>query len=178
MDVLFSNALQGWGNFYFMMGGASAGLMGLMFVALSLGTHLVNDETLSSFPTFVTPNIIYFVSVLLIAALMLVPDSTAVGTGLFLLGGGALGLIRASRLARRLIRMNNEQQIFNRWQRLWLIISPITGYILIPIAGLGFLGGQWALAFLGIWLASVLLMLCAIANTWSLMLWIIEQGKR
>ena len=61
MTDLFIDTLHSWQNFYFMIGGASAGLMGLMFVALSLGTHLVNDETISSVGAFVTPSIIYFV---------------------------------------------------------------------------------------------------------------------
>lgn len=60
MADVFTDTLHSWQNFYFMIGGASAGLMGLMFVALSLGTHLVNDETRASFPAFVTPSIIYF----------------------------------------------------------------------------------------------------------------------
>lgn len=41
----FTETLRSWHNFYFMTGGATATLVGLMFVALSLGRHLVSEET-------------------------------------------------------------------------------------------------------------------------------------
>jgi hypothetical protein len=51
MPDAFVDTLQSWQNFYFMIGGASAGLIGLMFVALSLGMRLLSDNTRQSFTT-------------------------------------------------------------------------------------------------------------------------------
>ena len=85
--------------------------------------------------------------------------------------------MRTSQHARHLIRVNNEHQDFNRWDWLWSIIAPLLGYSLIVLAGLLFMFDQWSLAFMVIWLATLTLLLCAIANTWSLVLWIIEQGR-
>jgi hypothetical protein len=48
-------------------------------------------------------------------------------------------------------------------------------YALILLGGIGV--NQWSLAFIGVWLASIFLLLCAIANTWSLVIWIIGQGR-
>lgn len=177
MTDAFIDALRSWQNFYFMIGGASAGLMGLMFVALSLGTHLVNDETRASFPAFVTPSILYFVSVLLVAGVMLVPSYTPLTLGLMLFVGGAAGLGRTIRHVLQIIRVAIQNRDFNLVDWLAQIILPVVGYALVLIAGLGFTGNQWSPAFMGLWLAALLLLICAIANTWGLVIWIVEQGR-
>src|SRR5262245_39721969 len=103
MTDSFMDTLRSWQNFYFMIGGASAALIGLMFVALSLGVHLVNDEVKANFPAFVTPSIVYFVSALLLAGIMLVPVYTPMGLGVILFLSGTAGAVRASQHIRHLI---------------------------------------------------------------------------
>src|SRR5882672_3331039 len=87
MTDVFNETLHGWQNFYFMAGGAAATLLGLMFVALSMGTHLITDEVRQEIDTFTSPSIFYFVSVLLLACVMLYPMISAVVLGMLLLGG-------------------------------------------------------------------------------------------
>src|SRR5690349_6600991 len=99
MTDSFNEALSGWQNFYFMIGGASATLAGLMFVALSLGQHLITEQTKTQMKIFATPSVIYFVSVLLLAGMMLVPIFTPVWMALVLFLSGGYGLLRVSRLA-------------------------------------------------------------------------------
>src|SRR5262245_38044229 len=102
MDA-FTETLRSWQNFYFMAGGAAAALMGLMFVALSLGTHLVSETTVANIGTFVTPSIIYFVSALLLACVMLVPTYTPPGLALIVFSGGIFGMIIILPIVWRLI---------------------------------------------------------------------------
>src|SRR4051794_22539365 len=90
----FNEALRGWQNFYFMMGGAAATLAGLMFVALSLGQHLIGETTRDQMKVFAMPSIIYFVSVLLLAGVMLVPIFSPVGIAVVLFVSGGYGLLR------------------------------------------------------------------------------------
>ena len=59
IDESFTETLQTWQNFYFMIFGVVQRLLGLMFVALSLGMHLVSDETREEFEIFVTPSVVY-----------------------------------------------------------------------------------------------------------------------
>ncbi|WP_139293627.1 hypothetical protein, partial [Escherichia coli] len=87
MDA-FSEMLHGWQNYYFMAGGAAATLVGLMFVALSMATHLISDETSESMKYFVTPSIFYFASVLLLSCAMLVPTHSPASLAVILLFGG------------------------------------------------------------------------------------------
>jgi hypothetical protein len=177
MTDVFNEALRSWQSFYFMAGGASAGLTGLMFVALSLGTHLINDRTRENFKIFVTPSIFYFVSVLLLACVMLVPTFSQMGLAAILLLGGIVGLARTFPAVIRLVRTAKQHQDFDLWDYLTQIIWPVASYALILLAALGFVLDQWSLACIGLWLATIFLLICAISNTWSIVIWIIEQPQ-
>jgi hypothetical protein len=177
MTTVFVDTLRSWQNFYFMSGGASAGLLGLMFVALSLGMHLVNDQTREDMHTFVTPSIVYFVSVLLTCCLMLVPDHTPSALALIFFSGGLVGLVRTLPYVRQLIQAANQHGDFEHADWLSQIILPVLSYALIVLAAICFAVGQWSLAFMGVWLTTILLLVCGIMNTWSLVIWIIEQRK-
>jgi hypothetical protein len=177
MAADFTETLHSWQNFYFMAGGASAGLIGLMLVALSLGLHLVTDQTRSQIEAFATPSVIYFVSALLIACAMLVPDYAPPVLGALFLAGGAVGLLRASSHIRMLIRAAIQHQDFTGWDWLSQVILPVLSYALLIVTGLGFLIEQYPLAFGGVCLSMILLLIAAIANTWSLVIWIIEQPR-
>jgi hypothetical protein len=173
----FTETLQTWQNFYFMIGGVVAALLGLMFVALSLGMHLVSDETREEFEIFVTPSVVYFVSALLVACVMLMPAMTPVGLAVVLFLGGGLGFTRGAKYARLLSQAARRHQDFELVDWLSNVIMPVGGYALILVAALCFAITQWSLAFFAIWLATIFLLLSAITNTWNLVIWILEQRK-
>ncbi|MBZ0282735.1 MAG: hypothetical protein K8L97_18480 [Anaerolineae bacterium] len=174
MDA-FIEMLRSWQNYYFMAGGAAAGLLGLMFVAMSLGMHLVSDDTREDIKTFVTPSVFYFVSALLISCAMLVPTYAPPALGLILLVGGVIGLVRTVRHVRGLIQAAREHQDFTVADWLAQIVGPVVSYTVILASGVCFFVDQWSIGFMSLWLADVIVLVCAIANTWSLVMWIIEQ---
>lgn len=177
MDA-FSETLHGWQNYYFMAGGAAATLVGLMFVALSMATHLISDETSESMKHFVTPSIFYFASVLLLSCTMLVPTHTPTSLALILLLGGGFGLYTAWGYARRLIEAARTYQDFDLPEWLSQVIAPLLNYVLIVSAAVLLFLDQWSWALMGLWAASVMLLLSAIANTWSMVRWIVDQRTR
>jgi hypothetical protein len=171
----FNETLHGWQNFYFMAGGAAATLVGLMFVAISLGLPLINEETVTEIENFVSPSIIYFVSVLLLACLMLVPVYSPLVFAILLIFGGTVGLVRISASIRGLIAAARRHQDFDTNEWLMQVIFPVGGYALLIISGLGFIIQGGSLWFLGIALPAVMLLIAGIGNTWSMVLWIIEH---
>jgi len=61
-------AFRAWQNFYLLTGATAATLTGLVFVAASLGANLKNSaQVTSGIPIFVTPTVIHFTTVLLVA---------------------------------------------------------------------------------------------------------------
>ncbi len=155
MNTDFTATLHGWQNFYFMVGGASAGLIGLMFVALSLGIHLVNAQTLTQMEAFATPSVLYFASTLLIACAMLVPDFIPLYLGVILFLGGIAGLLRSRSHIRQLVRVAIQYRDFTLWDWLSQIIFPALSYVLLLVGGIGFVVEQGSLALTGVWTASI-----------------------
>jgi len=175
MTDAFLETLHSWQNFYFMIGGAAAGLIGLMFVALSLGMQIIRDVPQEESRAFATPSVIYFVTVLLIAAIMLVPASEPMILGLLLLVTAGIGCFNMFRRWRKLLDSAIRHQDFLLSDWLAQIIGPILTYVLLIIAAFCFMIGQWPLAFGTLWSASIFTMLAAISNTWALVVWIIEH---
>jgi hypothetical protein len=65
--------LGAWHNFYLLLGTAAATLTGLMFIVVSLGPRLIATHTATGVRAFVTPTVMYFTTVLVVAALMTIP---------------------------------------------------------------------------------------------------------
>jgi hypothetical protein len=177
MPTSFTETLHSWQNFYFMIGGVAAALLGLMFVAVSLGMHLPNQSTSEGIDTFTTPNIVYFVSVILIASVMLIPDYTVTLFYAILLIGMALGLGLAIYFVRRLYLAGLRNQDFNKEDWFWLCIMPIVSYIVLLVAAICFAVGQWSIAFTILFAGTLSLLMTAIANTWGLVIWIIYARR-
>lgn len=177
MTDVFNEALHSWQNFYFMIGGVAATLIGLMFVTLSLGMHLISKDTKAEMQVFVTPSIVYFVSALLIASVILVPILTPPMLALTLFVGGVVGLGRTAQYARKLTQIAKRHQDFETGDWLGQVILPIINYGLLVLTALLFAVDQWSMALTGLWLTSILLLVCAISNTWSLVIWIIDQRE-
>jgi len=93
----FSGVVAEWHEFYVMMGTASATLMGLLFVSLSLNAHIKSGEENAGFRVLAVHTFSNFLFVLLIAVIFLIPLQSPLGLGLPLLFMGAGGLFGSSR---------------------------------------------------------------------------------
>jgi hypothetical protein len=168
--------LRDWQNFYFMIGGASAGLIGLMFVAISLGSHLVNTQTAEDMRIYVNPSLFHFVTVLVTACVMLVPVHTIASLSI-ILGLVCLAGLRQSMDVLKRMRRRNADAIDEDNHFLWHAVLPTLGYV----AGCVSTGGiaittlfPWLIGFA---LMVTILIVCAIRNVWVLVLWIAKQGR-
>jgi hypothetical protein len=175
-DALTETLLR-WQNFYFMLGGAAAALLGLMFVAITLVMNLLNDENKSTFDTYTTPNIVYFASVILIASLMLVPVYTLPVFYAVVLIGGALGLGLAIFFVRRATLTALRAGNFNREDWFWICIMPIVSYVLLAMAAICLGTGLWPAGFSILPLGTLSLLVTAIANTWGIVIFVIYARR-
>lgn len=178
MNETFIDTLHSWNNFYFMIGGSAAGLVGLMFVALSLGMSIVKQTSDADFKLFVSPNMLYFVSVLIISGLMLIPDHSQQGLALFLFIVGVVCIVPALKAAYGLANVARRAGDFNLGDYLCEIVFPGVAYALLMLSAIVFATDQWRLAFTGLWIAVLLLLVSAIFNTYSLVIWIFDQHKQ
>src|SRR5215207_4105134 len=100
---IFIETLDSWESYYFMLGGAAAALIGLMLVALSLGIRIVSKTTIADIKAFATPSVLYFVWVLMLSAVMLVPAKSPTFLVVILFPSGIIGLVWSFPYIRRLI---------------------------------------------------------------------------
>src|SRR5258705_4381096 len=73
METSAHSVLSLWESFYVIVGSSGAGLTGLMFVVITLAADSTVPRTPETLNAFGTPNVIHFVAVLLIAAVLSAP---------------------------------------------------------------------------------------------------------
>jgi hypothetical protein len=84
---------HGWDNFFMMAGTAAATLVGLLFVALTLGANLSTPRGLYGTRTFLTPTLLHFAAVLYQCLLVLAPWPSAWPLGIVLGLCGSAGFV-------------------------------------------------------------------------------------
>lgn len=174
MTDSFVQALHDWQNFYFMIGTASATLIGLMFVAVSLGADMPSARDLTGVNTFVTPILIHFISVLAIAGIMLVPTMRLASLDMTLLVVGTLFTLYSIWVGWQFMRHPSSGN-YTRSDWKWYVIFPVVGDGLVVLTGLWLYmtGTTEALNLLAV--AAAILLVVSLRNTWDLMLWIAQN---
>lgn len=172
----FIQILRDWQTFYFMIGGATATLIGLMFVAVSLGADLPAATDASGISAFVTPMLIHFGSVLALSAVMLVPTFRQMSLGIALVVIGVLFTIY-SLWVRRLFILHPSSENYTHSDWKWYVYFPIVGDGLVILTGLWLLSGTAdGLNLLAV--AVVILLVVSVRNTWDLMMWIAQYRQK
>jgi hypothetical protein len=126
--------LEGWENFYVIVGSSAGALIGLQFVVITLiaGTPLARGVTQGG-AAFSTPSIVHYQIVLLLSAAVSVPwegiTAIAVIFGLTGLFGTGYSLI----VARRMRTQKLYQPVFEDW--LFHALLPLAAYLAVAAAG-------------------------------------------
>jgi len=94
------DALQGWHEFYELIGSAAAALLGAMFVVASIGSGFLTQDRAGEVRLFLTPTVVQLSTVLFGCVLALVPSlgwkslSVMFGLGGLLAGIGGFFYLR------------------------------------------------------------------------------------
>jgi hypothetical protein len=160
-----------WENFYLLIGGAAATLVGLMFVAISLGAGQITKQAVPALRTFVSPTLIHFIYILVTASVVLIPTVTRTLVGILLLSVGFISLVLALTRIPFMRQQHREQSIdLHDWA--WHLLAPLASYLLFVGTGIGLLRGISG-ALNGLALASVLLLVAGIRNAWDTVVYLI-----
>ena len=163
---------QDWHDFFVLLGTASATLVGLMFVAASVGTRIFKEENRPALEVFLGPTVAHFTSVLVICILSLVPShSWLTFAGLIALVG-LCGLLYSANVSVQLIRRGFEVDAVDR---LFYALLPVLGYLLVLLAA-AFLFTQLDFGFNVEAAALIALLLAGIRNAWDMTLWIVIKA--
>jgi len=169
MNPPVAELIRAWHDFYTLIGTASATLVGLMFVAASIGATIFNDNNRAGMEAFISPTVVHFSACLLMSLVFMVPSHTWWSLGLSLAAGGLIGLGYCGRVW--LVMFVRRKFNVDLVDRLFYALIPVLGYVLVLIAA--------AMAFMRtnavaecIAAALLVLLVAGIRNAWDMMMWI------
>jgi hypothetical protein len=132
MPASLSELLHDWHDFYVLAGSASATLTGLMFVAASIGSSILNEEHRAPTNAFLTPTVVHFAAVLFVCLLVTIPNQSWRTLGGLLGAGGLGGSIYCGRIVvQMMIRGTFDLDLIDR---LFYAPIPCLGYLLVLIS--------------------------------------------
>lgn len=166
---------EGWENFFLMVGGAAAVLIGLIYVVISLMHDRPRSSVLAGSRLYMGPIVLGVSFVLILSAAALTPGITsgwyAAIAGVVALWGLARGIMSIAGLSGL---VGKEREV--HWTDTWFYgIFPSLLYLAMGAVALAFWQG-WSWAHYG--LAAVLTagLLLAIRNEWDLITWIAPRA--
>ena len=153
MDT-FANVIEGWHDFYMMVGAAASTLVGLLFVSLSLNVDVITHEANAHLRELAIQTFTNFLNVIMLSVLFLIPSQDPLGLGLPLLAvsGWQLYVTVSHFLKTRRVRA-----------------IPALCYLAMMIIAVSVLLGQTSSLY---WLVPVMITLIigASSNSWNLLL--------
>jgi uncharacterized membrane protein len=170
MHSPLAELLHAWHDFYLLVGTASATLVGLMFVAASIGANLFTEKNREGMRAFISPTVVHFGAILLICIVAAIPSQTWRSLGGVLLVGSATGIIYSARLWVQLfVRRSFDVDVVDR---MFYALIPVLGYLLVlTSACLLLVQSAWSLDVLAAGL--IILLLAGLRNGWDMTIWIV-----
>jgi hypothetical protein len=168
---------QGWDNFYLMTGSAAAGLIGLLFVVVTLTQGRDRSQAMRGVSIYMTPTVLNFAVVLSTSAVATAPG-LAVPVMAAVLGAGVLvGLGNAvwACVAMRRPPPGSEPP---HWSDFWLYgAAPAMIYLGLLATDVAlWMQADWAVDAMAALLLALLLL--GIRNAWDLVTWMAPQRNK
>jgi hypothetical protein len=163
-ESLASTLLTRWENFYVIVGSAAAALTGLQFVVIALVAQTRLRTANGGVDAFSTPTIVYFTTVMLLAAILCAPWGGLAIVAALIAVWGAAGVGYAGLVARRATRQTQYRLVLEDW--IWHIVLPLAAHAMLLTAGLT-LPRQPAGALFIVATAALLLLIIGIHNAWD-----------
>jgi hypothetical protein len=173
MPGTLTQLLREWHDFYVLVGTASATLVGLMFVAASVGSSFFSEESRASMKAFITPTVVHFAAVLFTSLLVIIPTHSWHTLAVLLSIMGLVGSIYCGRL---LLWLAIRHRFNVDWEdRMFYAFIPLLGYLLLLISAVLLYMRSAASPNL-IAVAILTLLLASLRNAWDMTVWIVIRA--
>jgi hypothetical protein len=175
-DTSLADALASWRNFYELLGAASATMIGLLFVAATVGSGIFSGTRRAAQRVFLSASVVHFSGILAVCLIVMAPLQSQIVFGSLIIAGGLFGLAYYGLTWRDTIRDGLIKRI-DLEDRIWYAFLPVVGYLSETasgvLLGLGFASGWPALAgVMGT------LLLTAVHNAWDITIWSITRRSQ
>ena len=161
--------LDGWDNFYVIIGSSAGALIGLQFVVIALISDMsVSGADIKASAAFGTPNVVHFAMALLISAIMVVPWDAMSAVALVWGIIGGVGVIYALVVGRRMLTQTAYKAVLEDW--LFHLVLPLAAYA-TPLVGAILVNAHPRCSLFAVAAASLLLLFIGIHNAWDTVTW-------
>lgn len=157
-------ALEGWENFYVIIGSSAGTLIGLMFVVVALVSSTRTETQSAPMRAFASPTIVYFASVLLVSGVMSIPRHSRTSLGSVLMAIGIAGLVYVAISIARMRHQDAYAPDAGDWA--WFVVLPAAAYASIALAGTAVWGAPNGSLY-AVGGAAIFLLLIGVHNSWD-----------
>jgi hypothetical protein len=165
----FAAAAQPWHDLFTLAGGASGTLVGLLFVAATVGSGIFTRDRQAAFRAFVSSSVVHFACVLAAGLIGMVPTQSWLSGGLLVGGVGLFGLGYGALVMHSMRRHGIITKI--GWDdRLLYGVVPVCGHLAIVASAVLLLLKNQA-GFEVLTGAMVVLLFVGIRNAWDITAW-------
>lgn len=176
MEPSAHDLLSQWESFWVIVGSSAGGLTGLMFVVVALIRESSVPRSPDTLNAFGTPNVLHFVAVLLLAAVLSAPWHHMKDPAHVVGATSLAGIVYVLVVLRRMVRQSGYKPVLEDW--IWHQILPIIGYALLFVGAAGMSHDQsWALFVTGA--VALLLLFVGIHNAWDTVAYVVAtEGEK
>ena len=170
MEPSAHTLLSQWESFWVIVGSSAGGLTGLMFVVVALVRESSLPRSSDTINAFGTPNVIHFVVVLLLAAVLSAPWQRMKDPAHVVGATSLAGIVYVLVVLRRMVRQSGYKPVLEDW--IWHQILPMIGYAVLFVGAAGMAYDQpWALFLIGG--VALLLLFVGIHNAWDTVAYVV-----
>jgi hypothetical protein len=164
-----------WDNFFTVAGSSAATLIGLLFVAVTVGTGFSTSRMVHGTRGFLTPTLVHFGMVLFQCLAVLAPWPSAWPIGVILALGGLGGLAYQIRV---IAARHKFGSVFHDWyDQLPYVVVPALGYASLVVGAVGLMAEKLFAPY-AIAGASALLLFAGIYGAWDITMWILKNRDK
>ena len=167
--------LHDWDNFYVTTGAASASLIGLLFVVVTLGAGLSSSDAINGARAYLTPTLVHFGSALLLSLTVLAPLASPWPTAVILCLCGLGGLTYLTKVIEARRKIEFVALSWADWIPYGGVPALANACLIVGAAGLI---AERSFAPCVIAGATALFLYCGVYGAWDLTLWIVVSGRK
>jgi hypothetical protein len=169
LSAILDQSLRDWRDFYMLGGGASATLIGLMFVAASISASRFTDKYLEPMRAFFSPTVAHFAAVFFVCLVSVMPGQSGESLGGVIGLGALVGLAYCGRVFGLIFR---RYMTGLDWEdRAFYALSPVVGYLLLLASAALEFDARPMVANLVAAIGVIVLVAAGLRNAWDMTVW-------
>ena len=167
---------RGWDTYFGMLGTAAAGLIGLLFVVVTLTKNFERESALRGTALYLTPTMVHFSVVLSVSAVAIAPDLPVRWVAEIIGVAIIFGIANSVRATFGIARPRPDRHS-PHWSDIWGYgVAPVALYVALAATDVAiFMQVKLAVAALAALLLTLIML--AIRNAWDLVTWMAPQGS-